>query len=123
MAIEIAADRVFELDWWGEKEFAPVFFAATPAQHFSGRTPWDVMETLWSSWVIRIEDFSIWFGGDTGYNPVQFKRVGKQYGPFDLGLIPIGAYQPRWFMRPVHVDPHEAVLLHQDVGARAHEGA
>jgi len=118
----IDPQRVHELDWWSEQNFGDVFFAATPAQHFSGRTLWDSMETLWSSWVIRIGEFSVWFGGDTGYNATQFKQIGRRYGPFDLGLIPIGAYQPRWFMRPVHVDPTEAVLLHQDVLARQSVG-
>lgn len=114
----IAADQVHELDWWKDKKFNSAEFVATPAQHFSGRTLWDTMETLWSSWVIRIGDFSVWFGGDTGYNQHQFRRIGRQYGPFDLGLIPIGSYEPRWFMRSMHVNPQEAVLLHREVRAK-----
>lgn len=111
-------DNIFELDWWQSKAFENATFTATPTQHFSGRGLWDYARTLWSSWVIEIGDKKIWFGGDTGYNNVQFKRIGEEHGPFDLGLIPIGAYEPRWFMKPMHVNPNEAVLLHKDVNAR-----
>lgn len=111
-------DNVIEFDWWQSKSFESIKFIATPTQHFSGRGLWDYAQTLWSSWVIMIGDKKIWFGGDTGYNDVQFKRIGKEYGPFDLGLIPIGAFEPRWFMKPMHVDPIEAVLLHKDLNAR-----
>ena len=111
-------NNVIELDWWQSKSFEKARFVATPTQHFSGRGLWDYAQTLWASWVIEIEDKSIWFGGDTGYNDIHFKRIGKEHGPFDLGLIPIGAYEPRWFMKPMHVNPEEAVLLHKDINAR-----
>ena len=111
-------NNVVELDWWQSKSFEEARFIATPTQHFSGRGLWDYAKTLWSSWVVEIGDKKIWFGGDTGYNGTQFKRIGQEYGPFDLGLIPIGAYEPRWFMKPMHVNPKEAVLLHKDVNAR-----
>ena len=61
---------------------------------------------------------SVYFVGDTGYNPHTFKEVGERLGPFDLALVPIGAYAPRWFMHPQHVDPAEAVEIHDEVGAR-----
>ena len=63
-------------------------------------------------------DFKTWFAGDTGYNPVQFKEIGDRSGPFDLAMIPIGAYEPRWFMKDFHVNPEEAVLIHQDVRSK-----
>ena len=115
-------DNVVELDWWQDKSFGDVTFSSTPTQHFSGRTLWDYAETLWVSWAIRIKDKQIWFGGDTGYNDTQFKRIGRTYGPFDLGLIPIGAFEPRWFMQQMHVNPAEAVLIHQDINARSSIG-
>ena len=90
---------------------------ATPAQHFSGRGLFNRNQTLWATWSIAWPDFHVWFGGDTGYNEVQFKQIGERLGPIDLGIIPIGAYKPRWFMQTVHVDPFEAVKIHQDVGA------
>ena len=113
----VPADRVVELDWWEQRTFGDATFVATPAQHFSGRSLWDYMETLWSSWVIRVHELDVWFGGDTGYNPVQFKKIGERHGPFELGLIPIGAFEPRWFMKPMHVNPAEALRLHNDVRA------
>jgi N-acyl-phosphatidylethanolamine-hydrolysing phospholipase D len=63
-------------------------------------------------------DFNAWFAGDTGYNPVQFKEIGDRFGPFDLAMIPIGAYAPRWFMKDFHVNPEEAVKIHQDVRSK-----
>lgn len=120
--VDNGIDNAEELDWGQSSTFDGVKFTATPSQHFSGRTLWDYAQTLWCSWVIEIGDKKIWFGGDTGYNAVQFKRIGKDYGPFDLGLIPIGAFEPRWFMSPMHVDPSEAVSIHQEIGARTSIG-
>ncbi|MEK7339132.1 MAG: MBL fold metallo-hydrolase [Verrucomicrobiota bacterium] len=60
----------------------------------------------------------IYFVGDTGYNPVDFKQIGKRFSPIDLSLIPIGSYSPRSFMRPVHINPEEAVMIHQEVGSK-----
>ena len=107
--------NVVELDWWQTRNLADLAFTATPTQHFSGRGLWDYAQTLWCSWIIQIGDKNIWFGGDTGYNDVQFKRIGREYGPFDLGFIPIGAFEPRWFMQPMHINPTEAVLVHRDI--------
>lgn len=109
--------NVTELDWWQVKTFARLKFTAAPTQHFSGRGLWDYAQTLWCSWIIEIDGKKIWFGGDTGYNDIQFKRIGNEHGPFDLALIPIGAFEPRWFMKPMHVNPGEAVLVHKDIKA------
>ena len=102
-----------------------------PAQHWSNRTPWDRDRTLWASWLVQgggpkrgghpeqqgcTPTQKFWFAGDTGYCPV-FKEMGEKYGPFDVCAIPIGAYAPYWFMAPQHVDPRDAVRIHQDVGA------
>ncbi len=118
----IAADRVFELDWW---QTAPPYLTgpelrvqAQPSQHWSARGLFDRRETLWASWRIELGDKAIWFAGDTGYNPKLFKEIGERSGPVDLGLIPIGAYDPRSFMKTYHVDPDEAVMIHRDIGAR-----
>ena len=118
----ISPARVHELDWWQSHTTRlngqAMTFTATPAQHFSGRGLWGRDKTLWSSWAVSWADFSVWFGGDTGYNDIHFKDIGARLGPFDLALIPIGAYEPRWFMRTVHVNPEEAVQIHRDIGAR-----
>lgn len=110
--------RVEEFDWWQERRLGELTVTATPAQHWSARSPWDRYETLWAGWALRIDDFSAWFTGDTGYNEHQFREIGERLGPFDLALLPIGAYEPRWFMKIMHMDPAEAVQAHKDVNAR-----
>ena len=90
---------------------------ATPAQHWSSRTLWDRRETLWASWIMQIGAFTVWYSGDTGYNPYQFKEIGTVFGHIDLALISIGAYEPRWFMKDMHINPDEAVQIHLDIGA------
>lgn len=117
----ISAERVVALDWWQGSDLASgarARFTALPAQHFSGRGVFGRNQTLWASWAIEIADLSIYFGGDTGYNPVQFKQIGERFGGFDFAIVPIGAYRPRSFMQAIHVDPAEALQIHQDVGAR-----
>ncbi len=113
----IGAARVQEMDWWDTAQHGTVIATATPSQHWSARGLFDRFETLWAAWHVAIDDFSFWFGGDTGYNPVQFKEVGERWPDIDLGLIPIGAYAPRWFMAQQHVSPEEAIQIHRDIGA------
>jgi L-ascorbate metabolism protein UlaG (beta-lactamase superfamily) len=72
---------------------------------------------MWGGWAISAADLGFFFAGDTGYSR-DFAEIGRRLGPFDLAAFPIGAYAPRWFMRAQHVDPAEAVRIHQDVGAR-----
>ena len=110
--------KVIELDWWQTFRTDRVTFTATPSQHWSGRGLFDREQTLWAAWHIDIEDFSVWFAGDTGYNDFQFKAVAERWGGVDLALIPIGSYAPRWFMQKHHVNPEEAIRIHQDVNAR-----
>ncbi|MBU0480087.1 MAG: MBL fold metallo-hydrolase [Proteobacteria bacterium] len=114
----IDADRVVELDWWDSKRFGQTTITATPVQHWSARNFWSRRKTLWVSWLIRIGDRSLWYSGDTGYNPFQFKEIGNRYPDIDLGLISIGAYEPRWFMKDMHINPAEAVQIHSEIGAR-----
>jgi len=106
-----------ELDWWGEHRCSDgVAVTGVPAQHFSGRGLSDRDKTLWCGYVIGMPNGNIYFAGDTGYNGI-FKEIGRRFAPIHTALIPIGAYRPRWFMAPIHVDPDEAVLIHKDVGA------
>jgi N-acyl-phosphatidylethanolamine-hydrolysing phospholipase D len=114
----IAPTQVDEFDWWDEMQFGPLRVTATPCQHWSARGPFDRNKTLWAAWHLALDDFTVWFGGDTGYNEHEFKEIRARLGPVDLGLIPIGAYAPRWFMRAQHVDPTDAIQLHRDIGAR-----
>ena len=118
---DIAPDRIVVMDWWDERvlnvDGVDLTIAATPSQHFSGRSLTNRNTTLWAAWSIRWPSFHAWFGGDTGYNDVQFVETRRRLPPIDLGIIPIGAYKPRRFMATIHVDPREAVLIHQDIGA------
>ncbi len=115
--------NLVELDWWDSRNAAstdgpPLRFTSVPVQHFSGRTPFDRNATLWTGWVVRIGERQFYFAGDTGYNEHDFRETSRQLGPMDLALIPIGAYNPRWFMRDMHVNPAEAVRIHEDVQSR-----
>jgi len=105
---------VVELGWW--QSYGPI--TAVPAQHFSGRTLWDKNKTLWNGYVLEVGQKKLYFVGDTGYNPIDFKEIGKAFAPIDLSLIPIGTYVPREFMAPVHCSPFDAVQIHQDVGSK-----
>jgi L-ascorbate metabolism protein UlaG (beta-lactamase superfamily) len=95
---------------------ASVSLSCLPCIHFSGRTPFDRNRTLWCSWSIVSPSLRVFFAGDTGYGPV-FAGLGAAHGPFDVALVPIGAYEPSSIMRPVHCDPEEAVALGRDVRA------
>jgi N-acyl-phosphatidylethanolamine-hydrolysing phospholipase D len=108
--------EIVELDWWGttETEAHGVRVTATPARHFSNRRLGDRNRSLWCGFALAGDGWRAWFAGDTGYHPL-FREVGERLGPFDLVLIPIGAYEPRWFMERVHVDPDEAVRIYQDL--------
>lgn len=139
---------VHELDWHEDVTIRSMRFVCTPAQHFSGRTLWDRDRTLWAGWVMIDGESGTrcYFAGDTGYRRVAredrdypfpnenvrreqansglrpacpaFADIGAKYGPFDLSMIPIGAYSPRWFMSRVHVDPVDSVAIHKDVRSR-----
>lgn len=109
-------DNVQELDWWSSAMFGPLRFHSVPVQHFSSRSLSDRNERLWAGWVIETGAGKIFFSGCTGYAP-QFAEIGKKLGPIRLSFIPVGGYVPRWFMRSMHVDPTEAVRIHQDLGS------
>ncbi|MDX1607049.1 MAG: MBL fold metallo-hydrolase, partial [Candidatus Competibacterales bacterium] len=109
---------VTELDWWESRRYRGFEFHATPVQHSSARTGLDRNRTLWAGWVVRSAGFAFYFAGDTGYNRDDFVATRERLGPFDLAALPIGAYEPRWFMRSMHVNPAEAVQIFQDLQAR-----
>ena len=102
------ASDVEEVGWHEATTLGPLRVTSVPAQHFSGRGLFDRNKTLWCGWIVSSESHSVFFAGDTAFNP-SFATIGNRYGPFDLALMPIGAYDPRWFMRSVHMDPEECV--------------
>ena len=110
-----------------------------PCQHASARGPFDRDQTLWATWAVSSGAKSLWFGGDTGYRRVtempegaaddgpghahlprnpDFALIGQHRGPFDLGLIPIGAYEPRYLFSSIHASPRDAVEIFADTGCR-----
>jgi len=114
----LGINNVHELTWWEEYSFNEnIRVVCTPCQHWSKRTLLDDFTRLWSSWVVLGKHKRIFFSGDTGYCSV-FKTIGNRFGPFDASLIAIGAYCPRWFMKPQHIDPDEAVQIHQDLHSK-----
>jgi L-ascorbate metabolism protein UlaG (beta-lactamase superfamily) len=106
-----------ELDWWQSMRIGEANITATPARHFAARTLWDRNETLWGGFWISHGGRSIYFAGDTGYTKF-FKEINARLGAPDLALLPIGAYEPRWFMGVVHMNPADAVMAFQDLGAK-----
>ncbi len=101
--------QVTEIPWFASREIAAgVIVTATPAQHFTARTPWDRDRGHWCGWHVSAADCTLWHAGDTGYCDA-FREIGERLGPIDFGMIPIGAYQPRRIMRSMHLDPEEAV--------------
>lgn len=109
--------RATELDWWDKIAHQGLTLHLTPVQHWSRRTLTDMNRTLWGSWVIEHPALRVFFGGDFGYSK-DLADIGGRFGHFDLALLPIGAYEPRWFMQIMHVNPDEAVRAHQDLRAR-----
>jgi len=115
--LDLGIKNVTELDWKDSVKFGEWEIHAVPVQHWSSRTPFDRNKTLWAGWILETEGFRFFFAGDTGYSK-DFKNIGDQFGQIDLAAIPIGAYEPRWFMKAAHVNPEEAVMIHQDINAR-----
>ncbi|HEX6974929.1 MAG TPA: MBL fold metallo-hydrolase [Vicinamibacterales bacterium] len=109
--------RIEELDWWEGSTSSPVPVVATPAHHFSARTPFDRNRALWSGFMIAAGERTIYFAADTAYVPI-FSDIRQRLGAPDLALLPIGAYEPRWFMHAVHMNPEEAVRAHVELGSR-----
>lgn len=108
---------VVELDWWQSHWTSSLEVTCTPAKHFAARTPWDRNRTLWGGFAITTPAGSFYFAGDSGWTE-RFAEIGTRLGPFHLSLIPIGAYDPRWFMAAIHMNPEEAVRAHLAVRSR-----
>jgi L-ascorbate metabolism protein UlaG (beta-lactamase superfamily) len=110
--------NIAELDWW-QSHFTGTGeeIICTPAQHWSSRWPWDRCRTLWGGFMLRTRSGAIWFAGDTGWGP-HFAEVRSRLGAPECALLPIGAYEPRWFMEPVHMNPDESVRAHLALGAK-----
>ena len=107
-----------ELDWWDETTIGDTLnITFVPAQHSSARGLFDRHRSLWGGYVIECRGRRIYFSGDTGYSK-HFSDIKLRMGPPDIAMLGIGAYEPRWFMEPIHMNPAEAVRAHADLGAK-----
>ena len=109
--------QVQEMNWWTCHTDRSAQITFLPAQHWSGRWTYDRCRSLWGSFGIEIEGAKIYFAGDTGWSP-HFKMIQENWGSPDLALFPIGAYEPRWFMKDFHMNPEDAVQAFLDLRAR-----
>ena len=106
--------ELVEMDWWQQADVRGLRVTATPARHFSARRVGDRCKTLWCGYAFSTAGGRAYFAGDTAYHP-RFGEIAARCGPFDFVMLPIGAYDPRWFMHVVHVDPEEAVQAYIDL--------
>lgn len=113
--------NVIAMDWDESQQIigatAPFTVSFLAVQHWAARSPFDRNKTLWGSWLIEQPKFRFWFAGDLAYSP-DIEDIGRKHGGFDLAAIPIGVYEPRWFMKRAHVDPHEAIETYKTVRAK-----
>ncbi len=138
---EAGLTDVVELDWWQEVKLGsrggdesgsgnesgtiagegtrkrPATISLVPMQHWSRRGLGDTNEALWGGYVIQASGLKVLFAGDTGYGE-QFKLIEQKFGSMDLSLLPIGAYEPRWFMKAQHMNPEDSVRAHLDLKSR-----
>ena len=127
---DLGISNTVEMDWWDRQVFRGVEFNFTPVQHWSSRTLLDRSQTLWGGYAVFAPDFHWYFSGDTGYSKdfsdtrARFadRLSAEKGGGFDLALIAVGAYEPRWFLAEQHVNPAEAVQIHKDLGAKRSVG-
>jgi N-acyl-phosphatidylethanolamine-hydrolysing phospholipase D len=113
----IPGARVVELDWFETYTVQGVTYRLLPTQHWSKRGPFDTNKRLWGSWLIEGGGRKVFFAGDSGYFP-GYREFGRKFGPLDAALMPVGLYEPRWFMQTYHMDPREAVKATLEMRAR-----
>jgi L-ascorbate metabolism protein UlaG (beta-lactamase superfamily) len=106
-----------ELGWWDAADVAGVRVTYVPSQHWSRRSLSDSNRSLWGGFVIEASGISIYHSGDTAYFE-GFAEIGRRFPRLDVALLPIGAYDPRWFMARQHMNPTDALDAFRDLGAR-----
>jgi L-ascorbate metabolism protein UlaG (beta-lactamase superfamily) len=110
-------DQIVELDWWQSHQVGALTITAVPARHWSMRAPWNRNDMLWGGFVFRGPEGVAYHSGDTALFD-GFEEIGRRAGPIDWALLPIGAYEPRWFMEPQHMSPEDAGQAFERLGAR-----
>ena len=114
-------ENVYEYEWWEGYLSDELKITFTPVQHWSKRGLFDRNKSLWGGWYFEFNDFSIFHAGDTGYSE-DFKSTRMKLGSPKYAFIPIGAYDPEWFMAESHVNPEDAVQIMLDLGAESSFG-
>ncbi|MBI5236225.1 MAG: MBL fold metallo-hydrolase [Deltaproteobacteria bacterium] len=110
-------DKHTTLDWWEAHEAEGVRITSLPAQHWSRRGVFDTNKMLWASYLVEGKGKRYFWAGDTGYFAA-FREYGEKFGPFDAAFLPIGSYEPRWFMGVNHLNPEEALKTAVELRAR-----
>ncbi len=110
--------NVVELGWWESHTMGDLTVTLVPAQHWSMRVPWDRNRRLWGGFVYSSPEGVAYHAGDTAYAPEVFREIGARFPSIDWAMMPIGAYEPAWFMKPQHMGPEEAVQAFDDLGAK-----
>ncbi|WP_164975234.1 MBL fold metallo-hydrolase [Lutibacter sp. HS1-25] len=108
----VEANKITEFDWWENINHKGIEFISTPARHFSGRGLTNRNSTLWSSWVLKSNNYKLFFSGDSGYGK-HFKEIGNKYGPFDFAMVECGQYNEQWAQ--IHMTPEETIQASIDV--------
>jgi len=111
------ATNIVELDWWQSHRVDGVEVTLVPARHWSMRAPWNRNDGLWGGFVYRTSEGVAYHSGDTALFD-GFTEIGQRLGPIDWAMLPIGAYEPRWFMQPQHMNPEDAAEAFARLGAR-----
>jgi N-acyl-phosphatidylethanolamine-hydrolysing phospholipase D len=127
----VGITNAIDLDWWDAHTVKTaqggVEFVLTPAQHWSARTPFDRSDALWGGFAAFASDFHFFYSGDTGYSQ-DFKAIQQRFasrqsaGGFDIALLPVGCYEPRWFMATQHANPEDATQIHLDLKSKRSVG-
>ncbi len=115
---DIGLRRVVELDWWQTHAVGDVRVTLVPAQHWSMRVPWDRNKRLWGGFVYESSEGTSYHSGDTALSEQVFRLIRERCPPIDWAMLPIGAYEPRWFMRSQHMDPDDAGQAFEWLGAK-----
>jgi L-ascorbate metabolism protein UlaG (beta-lactamase superfamily) len=113
----LGAEKVTELDWWQATDLGTIEVTLVPSRHWSMRYPWDRNEALWGAFVVRSSEGTAYHSGDTAFFD-GFADIARRFGRIDWAMLPIGAYEPRWFMEPQHMAPEEAVEAARVLDAR-----
>jgi L-ascorbate metabolism protein UlaG (beta-lactamase superfamily) len=115
---EAGLPNVVELGWWESWSTGDLTVTLVPAQHWSMRVPWDRNRRLWGGFVYQGPEATAYHAGDTAFSERVFTEIGERFPEIDSALLPIGAYEPQWFMQPQHMGPEEAAHAWEILGAR-----